>query len=58
MDLKELIDLSDKALASNNLKEANNFLEKAIKINPNIFQLYHKDPFFDDLGILCKLNNY
>jgi tetratricopeptide (TPR) repeat protein len=42
MDLKELIDLSDKALASNNLKEANNFLEKAIKINPNIFQLYHK----------------
>jgi tetratricopeptide (TPR) repeat protein len=42
MNLKELIDLSDKALARNNFKEAKNLLEKAIKINSNIFELYHK----------------
>jgi tetratricopeptide (TPR) repeat protein len=42
MNLKELIELSDKVLANNNLKEAKNLLEKAIKINPNIFELYHK----------------
>jgi tetratricopeptide (TPR) repeat protein len=42
MELKELIDLSNKAFKENNFKEAIELLKKVIVFKPNSFEIYHR----------------
>ena len=42
MELKQIINLSNKAFKENNFQEAKKLLDKAIKLNPNNYEFHHR----------------
>jgi len=59
MNLKELINLSNKAFNEKNFQEAKKILDEAIKLNPNVYELYHKLGIISfNLGNLDDSINY
>lgn len=59
MNLKELINLSNKAFNERNFQEAKKILDEAIKLNPNVYELYHKLGIISfNLGNLDNSINY
>ena len=49
MNLKNILELADKAIAENNFSYAKSILDKELELNPNIFELNFK------LGLLHNI---
>ena len=59
MNLEELINLSNKAFNEKNFLEAKKILDEAIKLNPNVYELFHKLGIISyNLGNLDDSINY
>ena len=50
MNLKNILELTDKAIANNNYEYAKLLIEKELKLNPNVFELNFK------LGLLHNIS--